>query len=139
MFEQDMENALDNQKLKEEWVAALLGLMRQLKEWTVEQIKVWQAEAGDRVIPNVIELTTERNEQYIGRYYAPMLVITAENCLVEILPAGRFAIGAIGRVDMMSGRRSYSFLYSRRKGWVCMENRRPLTKELYLELLNQLA
>ncbi|MBP7331322.1 MAG: hypothetical protein KBA08_03270 [Firmicutes bacterium] len=53
-------------------------------------------------------------------------------------PAGRFAIGAIGRVDMTNNRRSYSFLYSSRRGWICMENRQPLTKSLFLELLADL-
>lgn len=139
MFEPGKKEEMsDNQKIKEEWTSALLELMQQLKQWTVELIKLWEAEPEQRVIPNVIETTIEKYEEHIGKYYAPSLVIMAENYLVDIRPVGRFAIGAIGQVNMTGNKRSFSFLYSRRKGWVVMENRKPLTRELYFELLNNM-
>lgn len=131
------EQMLNNQRIKEDWVSALLELMKQLKQWTVEQINLWQAEPEERVIPSVIEKTIEKHEEHIGKYYAPSLVIMAENYLVDIRPVGRFAIGPVGQVNMTGAKQSFSFLNSSRKGWVVMENRKPLTRELYLDLLNQ--
>ncbi|HOV79257.1 MAG TPA: hypothetical protein PK728_04060 [Bacillota bacterium] len=138
MFGPDKEEMAQNQKVKEEWVAALIELMKQLKQWAVEQIKLWEADPRQRVIPLVIESTVEKNEEHIGRYYAPMLAITAENYLVEIRPAGRFAIGPVGQVNMTNNKVTFSFLYSRRKGWINMESRKPLTRELFVELLDQM-
>ena len=47
--------AMDNQKIKEDWIAALLELMKQLKQWTVEQIKLWEADPKQSIVPVVIE------------------------------------------------------------------------------------
>lgn len=140
MIEQDNEQrAAENQRLKDEWVASLIELIRQLKQWTVEQIKVWEKDPGQGVVPCVIETTTERQEEYLGKYFAPMLVITSEECEVAIRPVGRFAIGAIGQVCMTNNRQNFNFLYSRKKGWFVMENRKPLTRELFHELLKQMC
>lgn len=138
MFETNELEMAENQKIKEDWISALLELMKQLKQWTIEKIKLWEAEPGQRVVPVVIETTIEKQEVYIGKYYAPMLTITAEDYLVEIRPVGRFAIGPIGQVNMTDNKKIFSFLYSRRKGWLLMENRKPLTKELFHELLDQM-
>jgi len=131
------EEMTENQKIKEDWISALIELVKQFKLWTVEKIKQWEADPRQVIIPFVIEQTTEQNEQHIGKYHAPMLLITAENYLVEIRPIGRFAIGAIGCVNMITARKTFSFLYSRSKGWILMENRKPLTKELFHGLLDQ--
>jgi len=131
--------AAANQEVKEEWVSALIDLMKQLKQWTVEQIKEWEKDPGQYVVPCAIETTTERQEKFIGKYFAPMLVITSEECTVEVCPVGRFAIGAIGQVCMTDNRQAVHFLYSKRKGWFVMENRKPLTREMFLDLLRQMC
>jgi hypothetical protein len=133
------QRAVANQRLKEEWISALIELMKQLKQWTVEQIKEWEKEPGQSVVPCVIETTTEKQEEYLGKYFAPMLVITSEECELEIKPVGRFAIGAIGQVCMTNNRRTVHYLYSRKKGWSVMENRKPLTREMFFELLKQMC
>ncbi|MDD2554587.1 MAG: hypothetical protein PHP51_08450 [Desulfotomaculaceae bacterium] len=131
------EEALTNQKIKEDWLAALDGLVKQLKEWTRPQ----HGASCPCCTPvcDIIETIIELDEEHIGSYSAPMLYLKTENTLIELKPAGRFAIGAIGRVDMSNHGRRYSLLYSSRRGWVCMENRQSLTKSLFLELLADLA
>jgi hypothetical protein len=133
------QEAAANQQIKEDWVSALIELIKQLKQWTVEQIKEWEAESQPGAVPCAIESTTERQEEYIGKYFAPTLVITSEECEVKVYPVGRFAIGAIGQVCMTDNRQAVNFLYSKRKGWFVMENRKPLTREMYLELLRQMC
>lgn len=129
------EGMLTNQKIKEDWLEALDGLVKQLKEWTRPQ----HGASCPCCTPacEIIETKVELEEEHIGRYSAPVLYLKAKNALIELKPAGRFAIGAIGRVDMADNKHRYSFLYSSRKGWICMENRQPLTKTLFLELLAQ--
>jgi hypothetical protein len=133
------QRAAENQRLKEEWVSALIELIKQLKQWTFEQIKEWEKDPEQGVVPCAIETTTERQEEYLGKYFAPMLVITSEESEVVVRPVGRFAIGAIGQVSMTNNRQSFSFLYSRKKGWYVMENRKPLTREMFIELLKQMC
>ncbi|TEB11266.1 hypothetical protein [Pelotomaculum propionicicum] len=132
------------QNLKEDWIAALLELMKQLKQWTVEQIKIWEADPLQSIVPVVIESPVRRDEELLGRYFAPSLIITEENFHVEICPVKRFAIGPIGLVEMTNGERTYNLLYTIKKGWVILEdhrllnNHKPLEKDLFLELLNQM-
>ena len=128
--------ALTNQKIKEDWLAALDGLVIQLKEWIRPHgatCPCCTPAAG------IIETTEEMEEEHIGKYSMPVLYLKAKNALIELKPAGRFAIGAIGRVDMTNNKRGYALLYSSKKGWICMENRQPLTKTLFLELLADLC
>ncbi|MEG3071999.1 MAG: hypothetical protein RQM92_15165 [Candidatus Syntrophopropionicum ammoniitolerans] len=139
MGELNKESVQENQRIKEEWVSALIELNRQLKQWTVAQIKEWEKDPKQTVAPCVIETTAERQEEYLGRYFVPMLVITSEECEVVVRPIGRFAIGAIGQVCMTNNRQLANFLYSRKKGWLVMESRRPLTREIFLNLLKQMC
>jgi hypothetical protein len=131
------EEMLTNEKIKEDWLTALTGLVKQLKEWTRPQ----HGASCPCCTPacEIIETTIEKEEEHLGKYKAPMLYLKANNALIEIEPAGRFAIGAIGRVDMTNNKQRYSFLYSSKRGWICMENRQPLTKSLFLELLAHLT
>lgn len=130
------EEMMTNEKIKEDWLAALDGLVKQLKEWIRSH---GPSCPGCPPPPEIIETTIEKEEEHIGKYSAPMLYLKVRKTLVEIAPAGRFAIGAIGRVDMTNNKHRYSFLYSSRRGWICMENRQPLTKSLFLELLAHLT
>jgi hypothetical protein len=140
MLDRDSDQeAVVNQKIKEDWVSALIELMKQLKQWTVEQIKEWERDPKQSAVPCAIEKTVEKHEEYVGKYFAPMLVITSEECAVEVRPVGRFAIGAIGQVCMTNNRQMVNFLHSKRKGWLVMENRKPLTREMFLELLRQMC
>jgi hypothetical protein len=131
------EEEMTNEKIKEDWLAALDSLVIQLKEWTRPQ----HGASCPCCTPvcDIIQTTVEMDEEHIGSYSAPMLYLKTKNMLIELKPVGRFAIGAIGRVDMTNNRRGYSFLYSSRRGWVCMENRQPLTKSLFLKLFADLT
>jgi len=137
MSAQPDEEMMTNQKIREDWLTALGGLVKQLKEWARPQHGA--SCPCCKPVCDIIEAAVELDEEHIGSYSAPMLYLKTENTMVELKPAGRFAIGAIGRVDMTNNSRSYSFLYSSRRGWVCMENRQPLTKSLFLELFADLA
>lgn len=131
------EEAMTNQKIKEDWLTALDALVKQLKEWTRPQHGA--SCPGCPPVCEIIQTAVELEEEHIGSYSAPVLYLKMKNTLIELKPSGRFAIGAIGRVDMTNNSRRYSLLYSSRKGWICMENRQPLTKSLFLELLADLA
>ncbi len=128
---------LTNQKIREDWLEALEGLVRQLKEWTRPQ----QGASCPCCTPlcEIIETIVELEEEHIGRYSAPLLYLKMKNMLIELRPVGRFAIGAIGRVEMTNNGKGYSLLYSTHKGWLCMEKRQPLTKSLFLDLLADLT
>jgi hypothetical protein len=130
------EGMMTNEKIKEDWLAALDGLVKQLKEWIRPHgVSCPCCTPAAEIIETIIE----KEEEHLGKYNAPMLYLKAKNTMVEIEPAGRFAIGAIGRVDMKNNKRSFSFLYSSKRGWICMENRQPLTKSLFFDLLAQLT
>lgn len=117
------------QKIKEDWVLALDKLMNQIKQWISE---------GEHEVIHASKVFIEKFEDHIGNYIAPMLVVTRENVNVEIRPIGRFAIGAVGRVDMTNNKRSYTLLFSKRKGWISLEKRKPLNKDLFFEHLNNI-
>ncbi len=135
---------MDKQTIKENWIANLLDLMKQLKQWTVEQIKIWEADPRQSIVPVVIESPVRIDEEQLGRYFAPSLIITEENFHVEIVPVKRFAFGPVGQVKMTNGEHTFNFLYTIKKGWVILEdqrllnNHKPLEKDLYLELLNKM-
>ncbi len=128
---QDKQTQLYNQKIKENWVQAL-------NEFT-SQVKKWLSKHSQTGLLSIEEQFIEKEEEHIGRYVAPMLIIAEANNIIEIRPVGRFAIGAIGRVDMTGGGCSFAFLYSKTKGWIYMGNRKPLSEELFHELLTQIT
>jgi len=129
LFGEDETN-LENLRIKDEWVLALKELMDQIKQW-VNETQQEQALL-------VQEHSLEKNEQYIGSYTAPALTLIAENCNIEVLPVGRFAIGSIGRVDVTNHKLSHTLLYSSKKGWASLDKRKPLTKSLFFELVNNM-
>ncbi len=124
------EATLENMRIRDEWVLALRELMDQIKQW-VNETKQEQALI-------VQERSLAKDEQYIGGYTAPALTLTAGNRNIEVLPVGRFAIGPIGRVDVTNYRLSHTLLYSSKKGWASLEQRKPLTKSLFFELVQSM-
>ncbi len=118
----------ENQKIKENWISALNDLAGCVESWFLQE---------DKDI-NISRAYIDKEEDYIGQYTAPVLYFTSNKACAELRPAGRFAFGSIGRVDLTDGKRFYAFLYSRNKGWIFMDNRKPLTKELFFEILEKL-
>lgn len=117
------------QKIKEDWVLALDNLTNQIKQWLSED---------EHRLIKINKIFIEKFEEHTGNYIAPMLVISNQNAKVEIRPVGRFAIGAIGRVDMANDRRSHTFLFSNKRGWISLENRKPLNKDLFFKYLDDM-
>lgn len=118
-----------NLEIKKDWVSALEKLMNQIEQWV--SVPEWKETIS------IEKHYVEKNEEHLGNYQAPVLFISGENNLLEVRPVGRFAIGAIGRIDIMTGRYCYSLLYSSKKGWICLDNRKPFTKNSFLELLEK--
>jgi hypothetical protein len=79
-----------------------------------------------------------KSEEPVGEYQAPMLILTTDQTPIEVCPVGRFAIGSIGRVDITNHKRSFTLLYSKSKGWVSLDQRKPLTEELFKQIFDEL-
>ncbi|NLJ75906.1 MAG: hypothetical protein GX325_01425 [Peptococcaceae bacterium] len=131
---------LTNQKIKEEWLAALSDLVGQVKEWSrprqdTSSCSCCSCGSCCGSVDEIMESAVELEEGHIGCYNAPVLYLKTKNTVIELKPIGRFAIGAIGRVDMSNNICRYSLLYSSKKGWLCLENRQALSKSLFLELV----
>ena len=122
---------INNQKIIDEWVEALWSLIKQVKQWISLSPYSGRFKA--------VDLMVNKFEEPVGDYQAPMLVLTTDNTPIEILPVGRFAIGPIGRVDITNHKQSYSFLYSRKRGWISLNERKPLNEELFIEILERLS
>lgn len=123
-----VEISSENQKIKENWVAALNDLAGCVENWFLQE---------DKDI-SVSKAYIDKEEEYIGHYTAPVLTFTRQNAHAELRPAGRFAFGSVGRVDLTNGKRFYPLLYSRNKGWIFMDSRQLLTKDLFFEHLDKL-
>lgn len=121
---------LMNQQIMEDWISALDALNRQIKQWV--------ADREQRGFLSVKEVPVTKYEEYLGSYQVKMLVLLSKNNHIDVCPVGRFALGAIGRVDFTNYKKSFPFLYSSRKGWVSLDSRKPLTETLFNELLDQL-
>ena len=119
-----------NQQILEDWISALDALNRQIKQWVADR-----EQSGSL---SIREVPVTKNEEYIGSYQVNMLVLLSNNNHVDICPIGRFALGAIGRVDFTNYKKTFPFLYSSRKGWLSLDSRKPLTETLFNELLDQL-
>lgn len=130
MTEMEETGRIMNQQILEDWISALDALNRQIKQWV--------ADREQRGSLTVKEVPVTKNEEYIGSYQVKMLVLLSKNNHVDVCPVGRFALGAIGRVDLTNYKKSFPFLYSSRKGWVSLDSRKPLTEILFFELLDQL-
>lgn len=122
------ETSPENQKIKENWIEALNDLAGCVESWFLQE---------DKGI-GVSKTYVDKEEEYIGHYTAPVLTFTRNKVYAELRPAGRFAFGSVGRVDLTNGVRFYPLLYSRNKGWISMDSRQLLTKELFFELLEKL-
>jgi hypothetical protein len=120
----------NNQRIMEEWIAALHSLIEQIKEWIASY------PYNDSF--KTVDLMVNKTEEPFGEYQAPMLIITTDQTPIEVIPIGRFAIGAIGRVDLTNHKRYITLLYSKNKGWVSFDRRKPLTEELFKEFLDEL-
>lgn len=121
---------LNNQKIMEEWITALQNLIGQVKQWVSLSPIIGSF--------STVELMVNKFEEPVGAYQAPMLIITTDQTPIEICPVGRFAIGSIGRVDITNHKRSFTLLYSRSKGWLSFDSRKPLTEELFQQILDRL-
>ncbi len=130
MTELEETTRLRNQEIIEDWISALDALNQQIKQWV--------ADREQKGALSVTEVPVTKNEAHLGSYQVKMLVLLSKNNHVDVCPVGRFALGAIGRVDLTNYKKSYSFLYSSRKGWLSLDSRKPLTEILFFELLDQL-
>lgn len=126
----------DWEKIRKEWLENLKQFYDTIKSWLKEELNEGLLEIED--------FTVTLNEEYLGRYIAPALIIKALDQIISLKPVGRLIIGARGRVDMESYRGKEIFLFlSPEQGWVLLEERGQkgfsvLTKEIFEEALKGL-
>ena len=121
--------------MKEEWMQNLNKFLNEIKEWV--------SEAKKEGLLEVIEQSIEISEEGIGTYKAPSLILRTGRDSVVIKPIGTMILGARGRVDMTSPKRSFMFLLSKEKVWVLRGEKRvekniPLTQSLFTDLLEDM-
>lgn len=77
-------------RLREEWVQSIQRLMNQLQTWLREADPEHLLEAKQHFV--------EYNEEAIGHYTVPSLVIYLEGRRVQVVPQGRRVVGGILQV-----------------------------------------
>jgi hypothetical protein len=92
-FREPREKSFDWQAEKERWLGDLNGLFSQVKEY----LKLY-VDAGQIAIEfkNV-----ELNEENIGPYVAPVMIIRIGRKTINLEPVGTLLIGSRGRVDVI--------------------------------------
>lgn len=129
------------------------GLTKRKKEWSnalkalFQQINTWLADAKKEKLVNVKEGEIQITEKALGTYKAPYMTLNFtskfDKKIVEIRPVGSMIIGADGRVDMVSPKGTYLFLFvASTNKWVHGSGKQPvdfpeLTEELFTELLKR--
>jgi hypothetical protein len=101
---------VDWQKAKSDWLNQL--------EHFMNQIKLWLQDSRKEGLIDVLESEIIIQEEYIGEYNAPLLVLSIGAETVKIKPVGRLIIGAMGRVDIISFINKFIVLYHADKGWI---------------------
>jgi hypothetical protein len=113
---------------QKKWLDAVEDLFRHIRSWLAEAQR---------------EKLIKINEETIGTYTAPCLILTAAGKTVKVKPIGSTIIGADGRVDMESANGTYMFLYiADEHKWVHGVGKRPaefpeLTEDLFTDLLKR--
>ena len=129
-------NRLDAEKQKTEWLANLQDLLGQIRQW-LDPLSV-------KELVTIVDGQMELDEPLVGRYSAPALTIRGQGWSVDVRPAGRFIIGARGRVDLVCGARSLMLLLMK-DGWVTAVRKdrgfdyHPLSEEAFAEVVEEIT
>jgi len=135
--EKEEEEKANWNKIKEDWITTLDNFLN--------KIKLWLSEPAQENLLTIIETKGGLNEEALGHYSAPMLIIRADKDTIKIIPVGRFVLGAKGRVNMLGYGKKKGFLLVD-EGWIYFHEKRgygeplgePLTKELFIRLFMEM-
>jgi hypothetical protein len=128
-----MATKIDWNAKKSAWIARVTDLCAQVKRWAEQEN--W----------GVIETPKQVEEDHIGVYQVPSLVLQSPQCRVYLDPIGRDIIGAEGRVDIFTWPTMNRMLLLRTGDeWSLVTDARvawpqPWGKETFLDIVGRLA
>ncbi len=117
------------------WLVALDKLFQKIRSWLAEAER-------EKLIKVRIEKVSH-TEESLGTFEVPRLILTVDHKTIILKPIGATIIGADGRVDMVSTKGAYLFLYfADQNKWVHGAGTRPsefheLTEEVFTDLLKR--
>lgn len=117
------------------WLSALDKLF--------QKIRSWLAEAEQEKLIKVRIEKVNHAEEGLGTFEVPRLTLTVDHKTIILKPIGATIVGADGRVDMVSTKGTYLFLYlADQNKWVYGSGTRPsefreLTEEVFTDLLKR--
>jgi hypothetical protein len=128
----------DMAAITSEWRSALGRLFDRLQSWLHDAVdqNLLTVRGGQRAF----------QEERLGEYTAPVLVISTPGGIdVQIAPRARFAAGTIGRVDLECLPKKYVMVRKEVDEWEIVEldphqgwRFRPLTEESFWDVLGKL-
>jgi hypothetical protein len=117
------------------WLSALDKLFRKIRSWLAEAEK-------EKLIKVSIE-KVNHIEESLGTLQVPRLTLTVDHKTIILKPIGATIIGADERVDMVTTKGTYIFLYlADQNKWVHGSGTRPsefheLTEKIFTDLLKR--
>ncbi|MBP1971727.1 hypothetical protein J2Z83_003882 [Virgibacillus natechei] len=107
----------ENQQDEVNWNHIKSDWLQQVKLF-MNQIEAWLHTAQEDRMIDIKEKRIMLQEEHLGLYDAPSLVLAIEKEEIEIQPIGRLIIGAKGRIDIISSYAKYIVLYLDDREWV---------------------
>ncbi|MEC4681924.1 MAG: hypothetical protein VST67_14670 [Nitrospirota bacterium] len=117
------------------WLSALDKLFQKIRSWLAEAER-------EKLIKVRIE-KVNHTEESLGTFKVPRLSLTVDHKIIILKPIGATIIGADGRVDMVSTKGTYLFLYlADQDKWVHGSGITPsefqeLTEKIFTDLLKR--
>jgi hypothetical protein len=108
-----------------------------------QKVQSWLAEAEREKLIKVRVEKVSHTEESLGTFEVPRLTLTVDHKKIVLKPIGATIIGADGRVDMVSTKGTYLFLYfADQNKWVHGSGTKPsefleLTEEVFIDLLKR--
>lgn len=117
------------------WLVALDKLFQKIRSWLAEAER-------EKLIKVRIE-KVHHTEESLGTFEVPRLTLTVDHKTITLKPIGATIIGADGRVDMVSTKGTYLFLYlAEQDTWVHGSGTSPsefqeLTEKVFTDILKR--
>jgi hypothetical protein len=129
------DNPEERAQRQKEWLSALDKLFLKIRSWLAEAEK-----------ENLIKVSIEQVnhiEESLGTLQVPRLTLTVDHKTITLKPIGATIIGADGRVDLVTTKGTYMFLYlAEQSKWVHGSGTKPsefheLTEKVFTDLLKR--
>ena len=139
-----LDKKTEEEKSNIDWAAKRSEWLSDLRTLTA-QVKDWLAPAVQKGLLRVQDDEVQIEEQYLGSYAAPSLVISGPGASrVKLVPIARLIVGAQGRVDLISGSEKFVLVRTKPREWGASvpQAKKPtvsaLTSDLLFQLLHEL-